>query len=52
MGISAGKQYNRRAFLAGKQSKVFAIVTFSFILGRAMVQTCKAGQEDLFRIHL
>lgn len=27
MEISTGKQYNRRAFLAGKQSKVFAIGT-------------------------
>lgn len=51
MEIPAGKQYNRRSFLAGKQSKVFAIVMSSFILGRAMVQTCKAGQ-DLFGIHL
>lgn len=51
MEISARKQYNRRAFVAGKQSKVFTIVTSSFILGGAMVQTWKAGQ-DLFRIHL
>lgn len=40
---TTGKQYYRRALLAGKQSKVFIVAMSSFTLGKAMVQTHDAG---------